>query len=496
VPKENWMKIGMGGFRIESCTFSPLLAREKDFQVLRGKRLLENYPFRSKYNDVEFVPLVNAGALPGGPVERSFYDSVKDEFLRGLREQGPWDGLFLHMHGAVNVAGLDDAEGDLLAAIREAVGPASLIAASYDLHGNVSRRVMDCLDILSAYRTAPHVDGPETLERACALLVRCIEGKIRPHKAFVPVPILLPGEKTSTEWEPAASLYRLIPGVIKGDVVLDASILIGYVWADELRSTAAVIALGTDGEKVHNAAVMLAQFFWDVRHEFRFGVTADSVDRCIQMALDAPERPVVISDSGDNPTAGGVGDVPYVLERMQALGVTDGVFASITDPEAVATCEAAGSGADVEFLLGGKLDPIHGKPLRVKGHIVSLYRQPWLLSRTGDTDVVNRMAVVDVQGIQVIVTERRTVFHRMADFRNLGIEPGQHKIVVVKIGYLEPELKSLAAKALLALSPGAVNQDITSLPFKRIQRPMYPFDPGMVWCPEVQSKNGERLLAQ
>jgi microcystin degradation protein MlrC len=293
----------------------------------------------------------------------------------------------------------------------------------------------------------------------------------------------LPGEKTSTEWEPAASLYRLIPGLIKGDAVLDASILIGYVWADEPRSTASVIALGTAHDQVHHAAVTLAQRFWDVRHEFRFGVTAGPVDHCIHEALDAPERPVVISDSGDNPTAGGAGDVPYVLERMHALGVTDGAFASITDPEAVAICETAGSGAQVDLLLGGKLDPVHGKPLCVRGRVRSLCQRPWLLSRTGAAGVVNRMAVVDVQGIQVIVTERRTPFHRLADFRDLGIEPHQHKIIIVKIGYLEPELKSLAAKALLALSPGAVNQDITSLPFRRIQRPMFPFDPDMVWSP-------------
>jgi microcystin degradation protein MlrC len=138
------MKIALGGFAIESCTFSPLLTREKDFQVLRGRHLLANYPFTSKYGDVEFVPLVYARALPGGPVEESFYTRVKDEFLQGLRDQGTWDGVFLHMHGAVNVAGMDDAEGDFLAALRQAVGPDCLIAASYDLHGNVSRRVKDC----------------------------------------------------------------------------------------------------------------------------------------------------------------------------------------------------------------------------------------------------------------------------------------------------------------------------------------------------------------
>jgi len=101
---------------------------------------------------------------------------------------------------------------------------------------------------------------------------------------------------------------------------------------------------------------------------------------------------------------------------------------------------------------------------------------------------MNRIAVVDMQGIQVIITERRTPFHHLADFLNLDIDPRRHKLVVVKIGYLEPELKAFAAKALLALSPGAVNQDITSLPFRRIQRPMYPFDPDMAWDPVDQSE--------
>jgi microcystin degradation protein MlrC len=480
------MKIALGGFSIESCTFSPLLTREKDFQVLRGGRLLAAYPFMSNYGGVEFVPLVYARALPGGPVEKSFYTRVKDEFLRGLRDQGAWDGIFLHMHGAVNVAGMDDAEGDFLAALREAVGPDCLIAASYDLHGNVSRRVMDCIDILSAYRTAPHVDGPATLERTCSLLVRSIREKMRPHKAFIPVPILLPGERTSTEWEPGASLYRSIPGVITGDAVWDASILIGYVWADEPRSSAAVVALGADRGEVRKAAVTLARRFWDVRREFQFGVTTAPVDDCIQMAMSATERPVVISDSGDNPTAGGAGDTPYVLERMLALGAADGLVAGIADPEAVSRCEEAGPGADVEFLLGGKLDPVHARPLRVAGRVVSLHRRPWLVGLAGASDVINRIAVVDVQGIQVIVTERRTPFHHLADFLALNVDPRRHKITTVKIGYLEPELKAFAAKALLALSPGAVNQDITSLPFGRIQRPMYPFDPDMAWEPGDQ----------
>ena len=477
------MKIAMGGIASENCTFSSLLSREEDFMVLRGEALLARYPFLQSYQGVSTIPLLYARALPGAPVEAGFYGRVKKEFLQKLEENGPVDGLFLQMHGAVYVEGMEDAEGDFIAAARKVVGKNCLIAASYDLHGNVSARVMQNVDILSAYRTAPHIDVPETIERVYALLLKCLTEGLKPHKVFIPVPILLSGEQTSTEWEPGTSLYRQIPQVISDYELLDASILIGYVWADEPRSTACVTAFGMDQAKVELAARHLAQKFWDARHLFRFGTTAASVDECIQIAVDSTEIPIVISDSGDNPTAGGAGDTPFVVERMLALGVKDAVFASIADPEAVRRCEAAGAEAIVELSLGGKLDAIHVKPLVVKGQVKSLHVVPWTLNSQGDYTIMNHIAVVDVQGILVILTERRTPFHHISDFTNLDIDPHQHKIVVVKIGFLEPELKALAAKSLLALSPGTVDQNTVEKKYYKIHRPMFPFDADFDWAP-------------
>jgi len=477
------MKIGLGGLASECCTFSPLISREKDFKILRDDELLERYPFLHSYQDVSTVPLLYARALPGGPVERQFYERVKKEFLQKLEENGPLDGLFLHMHGAVYVEGMQDAEGDFLTSIRSTVGKACFIAASYDLHGNVSPRVMQCVDLLSAYRTAPHIDWYETLEKVYSLQTKCLKEGVVPYKAFVPVPILFSGEKTSTEWEPAASLYQEIPEVISGDEVMDASILIGYVWADEPRSSACVVTFGLNREKVELAAKYLAQQFWDVRSLFQFGVTADSVDNCIQIALHSAVQPVVISDSGDNPTAGGAGDTPFVLERMLALGVKDAVFASIADAEAVRRCETADAGSTLELSLGGKLDPVHANPLTVRVQVRSMHVLPWTFNSQGDKSILNTIAVVDVHGILVIITERRTPFHHIKDFTDLGIDPYRQKIIVVKIGFLEPELKALAAKSLLALSPGSVNQDTANLKYNKIHRPMYPFDPVFEWSP-------------
>lgn len=474
------MRIAIAGIHTECCTFSPLHQSGDQFTVLRDEAMMERYkPFLANFPDVTFVPILHTRSIPGGPVERDFYESIKAELIEKLRAGAPWDGVFLDMHGAVNVAGMDDAEGDWTAAVREAVGADCLIAASYDLHGNVSHKIVDNLDILTAFRTAPHVDVIETVERACRLLVDSLKRGERPHKSFIRVPVVLPGEVTSTEWQPGERLYGMLPGLIDGERVLDASILVGYVWADEPRASASIIALGRDAEAADKAARTLATAYWEARSEFQFGVPALPMDECIEVALSSTETPVFISDSGDNPTAGGVGDVPALLERLIARDVPDAVFASIADKEAVEICHQAGVGAQVVLSLGGKLDPVNGKPLDVRGVVERVETFGW---REGLT---NRQAVVRVGGVLVIVTERRTPFHYEADFQRLGIQPTAHQIVVVKIGYLVPDLKRMARTALLAFSPGAVDQFITRLPFKRIGRPIYPLDPDMPWRVEA-----------
>jgi microcystin degradation protein MlrC len=470
------MRIAIAGIATENSTFSVSTTALEDFTILRGGEMLPRYPFLLQFDDVTFVPLIRARALPGGPVDSSAYQQIKAELIDQLGGQ-TWDGVYLDMHGAMYVRGLDDAEGDWMASVREVVGESCLIAASYDLHGNVSQRVMDNVDVLTAFRTAPHVDVEATLERAVQLLVGCLRNGIRPVKRFIPVPVLLPGEKTSTEWEPGQSLYARIPQAVKRDGVLDASILIGYAWADEPRSSACVVVLGTDEATVDDEARSLAQHFWDVRREFQFGVPAGETDEIIQMALDAPESCVFISDSGDNPTAGGVGDVTYTLGRLIDLDVQSAVYASIPDAEAVEACHRAGVGAEVDLLVGGKLDTRYSQPLAIRGKVIAAESFPRV--EYGHTGPMNKQAVIQVGGVKAILTEYRTPFHFIAQFERLGIDTLAHKLVVIKIGYLEPDLKRAAPLSLLALSPGAVNQALSELPYERITRPIFPFDPDM-----------------
>jgi microcystin degradation protein MlrC len=159
------MRIAIAGMAIESCTFSPLITTLGDFTLWRENDLLARYPFLAAYSDITFVPLLAAHALPGGVVAHAAYQQMTDEILHGLARLGPFQGVYLDMHGAMAVEGLDDAEADFFAAVRAVAGREALLSASYDLHGNVSEQIMRELDLLTAYRTAPHTDVEETRAR-------------------------------------------------------------------------------------------------------------------------------------------------------------------------------------------------------------------------------------------------------------------------------------------------------------------------------------------
>src|SRR5690606_12489246 len=154
------------------------------------------------------------------------------------------------------------------------------------------------------------------------------------------IPVNLPGEKTSTMWEPGATVYRKLEESDPVEGVIDASLWVGYVWADQPRANATTVVTGTDPEAIRGEALKIARRYWDARDEFRFGVPTGSADWTIDEALKLDQKAVLISDSGDNPTAGGAGDIPYMVERLIArpelsLGERTAVVGSIASAKAV-----------------------------------------------------------------------------------------------------------------------------------------------------------------
>ncbi|TCO45096.1 microcystin degradation protein MlrC [Kribbella antiqua] len=465
------MRIGIAGIAIESSTFSPHRTTIDDFRVTRGDELLARYDFLKPGDGVEWVPLLHAVAVPGGPVTEETYERLSGEIYSRLADVEPLDGVFIDFHGAMSVLGRTDIEAEFVAGIREIVGPDVLLSASMDLHGNVSRELAETLDLITCYRKAPHTDAWDTRERAARNLVARLRSGGRPQKAWVQVPVLLPGEKTSTRIDPAKRIYALVDEVEAMDGVLDAAIWVGYAWADEPRCQAAVVVTGDDETVIAVQAQRLAEAYWEAHDEFEFVAPTGTLAECVERAVESTARPFFISDSGDNPTAGGAGDTSWTLDALlRTPAITDPglttIYAAIVDPEVTAAAISAGVGTTVSVEVGGKIDSGPCGPVSLKAEVAAV-------------DPAEGVAVLRTGGLHVIVTSRRKPYHLESDFTQLGLEPRKADLVIVKIGYLEPELYAMAADWLLALTPGGVNQDLLSLGHHHIDRPMYPFDPDM-----------------
>lgn len=469
------MRIAIGGISNENSNFSPVLNRIADFAIVTDEALLTSgrYPFLGDFRDVTFVPTLFAQSLPGGPIAADLYQELKTGILSRLRAAGPVDGVYLDLHGAMFVESMTDAEADLASAVRQEVGPDAFIAASMDLHGNISHAYVKQIDLITAYRTAPHRDTLETRQRACDLLVGALRTRVRPQIALTPIPVLLAGEHTRTDAEPGATLWASLPAIDQIPEVLHAALFVGFAWVDEARAHAAAVVSGTDAAVIQRAADQLAVAYWNARHQFGFGTPAGTIDECIEAALAAAEPCVFLSDSGDNVTAGAVGDLPLVLERLLAYKVPSAVVAGLCDAEVVALCQQAGVGATIETTLGSKLDTIHGQPLPVRGKVINL-----VVDSSG-----GNQAVLQIEAVTVIVTAQRRGFTTIADFTAVGLDPLAYKIVVVKLGYLFPDLIRVAPKALLALSPGVSDLALARIPYRSIARPMYPVDKEFAWSP-------------
>ncbi len=473
---EKVMRIAVGGIHTECSTYSPVLMSVEDFRVLRDDDLLGADYFSFLHAEgIEHLPLLHARAVPGGPVSRPAYEAFKAEFLERLQAALPIDGLYLAMHGAINVEGMDDAEGDWISAARSVVGPDCPVAASYDLHGNVSQRIIDQLDIFAAYRTAPHIDVRETMVRAWSMLVEALRTGQRPGVAWAKVPVLLPGECTSTEDEPAKSIYLWLPSYDEKPGVLDANLMIGYVWADEPRATACAVVTGTDRQAASQAAEEIARRYWDARERFGFGPVTGPLEDMLDIAEAASTSPVILADSADNPTGGGVGDRADVLNALIARKWQGALLAGITDRPAVDACFAAGEGAELVLRIGGSLDPA-STPADVTATVVRL--------EDAGTPA-ERQAVVRVGGIEIVLAARRRPYHNIEDFRRLGLDPKAVRLLVVKSGYLSPELAPIANPNLMALTDGVVNQDIANLSSHRRSRPVFPFDRDFDFSPKA-----------
>jgi microcystin degradation protein MlrC len=464
----------------ESNTFSPRPTGYGDFAVFRGNAMLEKIPVTRMFHDAGFlpVPTIYAYSVPGGTLDRDSFLQFQREILDRFPESEEIAGVWLYLHGALEVCDIGSGEAALVTEIRGRIGSRIPIAAALDFHANNTETLIRSVNIICGYKTAPHVDTEETQTQAGELLLKCIQKRILPKPVFVPIPMLLPGEMVTTPAEPAKTLMDQVRKTESTGRILAASFFCGMAWVDAPNSRASVVVCGEDTAESVTAAENLAELFWNRRAEFDFEEETAQPEEALSLAFANPAGPVFITDTGDNLTAGAPGDSIWYLRLILAEKYSGILVAGITEPDGVDRCRRAEPGTEISLTIGGKLTG--SDQLAIEGTVKWTGLIP---DNTGSRTLP--AAVVRRGGTDIILTARRCSFTAPEIIETAGVSIPDYKVIVVKLGYLFDALRRISKRSILAFTPGSGCLDFRQFHYKRVPRPVFPKDNAAAWKPEA-----------
>ncbi|MGN0906752.1 MAG: M81 family metallopeptidase, partial [Bullifex sp.] len=379
------------------------------------------------------------------------------------------------LHGSMRVKGIGAAEGDILKRVRT-ICPDIPIVVSLDMHATMTAEMLENADAFIGYKCAPHTDAYDTGCAAARLLLKLLSGT-ECQMSAVRIPFLIAGEKSETSTEPMKSVMEMVRKCEKKEGILSASMLMGFPWADtEDAGVTSLVISSVSKDNALRHALKNAEYLWSRRGDFRFCTEALSPEESLEKAkkyITEGRTPVILSDSGDNPTAGASGDVTSFLRLMlndDTISHLDppAVYQAVYDPETAAECFKAGVGKRIKGRLGGKVDPSVSTPIEFEGTVAAL------CDSYGETH--SGTALIKTCGIDVIVTEDHIGCYEPEMMECLGINPEDALVITVKLGYLEPELKELASQSILVLTEGATYEVLEKVKYEKVKRPIYPLD--------------------
>lgn len=419
-----------------------------------------------------------ASASPGGPIEEAVFADWLDETLDGLRRTRP-DGVYLSLHGAAITTARDAPELDALRAVRAELGDAVPVVASFDLHGNMDPAIAPLLDFATVYRTYPHVDMHATATRALDALAARLGGGARARGAIVPLRRLLPSFNMRTDDEPMRSLQGLARAAERDGEVVDAALFGGFPYADTPTTGASAMAWAHHEDAARRVADRLAAAMAARAGEFepRLLSPRDGLLRAL-----AAGGPAAVTDPADNPLSGGAADTPGLFATLLAMRREAGgpvaalpagavAFAYFADPALVARARAAGPGATIEAVLGSRHGDAFGAGVPVVARVLRLtdgrFANLGPMEHGAAVDV-GPSAVLDVDGVSVVVASGVGAANDPGFFALHGIDPFGTRLLVVKA---KNHFRAAFAPRLAAIvdvdCPGPAAADLSTLPFAR-----------------------------
>lgn len=490
------MRFVIAVMRHETNTFSPLPTRLEDFgrgmdggpafgaagiAAMAGtNNPIAAYLDIARDRGAEAVVPVVANASPSGTVTDEAFEAIVGRILAAIGDG--CDAALLDLHGAMVTDSFDDGEGELLRRIRQ-LAPGLPIAVALDFHTNLTAAMMDNADVVTGYRTYPHIDMYETGLRAGRTLMRMLDGEVRPVMAWKSLPMLTHMLRQTPSQQPMKDIMDRAIAAEAGGEVLNASILGGFPLADIPHvGLSAVVVTDGNAHAAEDLRDELLRMAWSRRADFVFPIEpmAESIARAAAM----PEGPVVLADHGDNTGAGGNQDVMAVLEEVIRQGLPDVAAGPFWDPQAVAEMHEAGVGAMLTLQLGGRTDMpalgLTGAPLAVSGRVKTLSDGRFTVTgpmMTGMELQIGRSAVLDTGTVEILVSERRMEPFDLGIFTHAGIDPRtKHYILIKSRQHFRAGFEPIAKEIVLVAGPGVCSSDYGLFPFRNLRRPIFPLD--------------------
>ena len=490
------MQIVTGGIAHETSTFTPVnttLASYEQRFLLRGADILNTFRGTNTViggfidgadtHDFELIPTLYAVAHPSGPTPRDVFDNLLSDMLERIADAGDIDGVLLELHGSMVVGdldvpgdGLDDAEGYILAAVREQVGDDVPIIAQLDIHSNVSPQMVAMADVLIGRETYPEVDMAERGRECADVMNRILNDGLKPTMALHQIPMVW-GMHQVTAHPPMNEAIAQLHRIETDPKVVCGSIAVCYYLAD-------VPHMGSSVYMVTDNAPELAQQYADELGRWIFERRADwhydlpTTQEALKLAAANGQFPVIFADSRDNTGGGSPGDSTGMLRTFIDNDLQDACVLYMVDPDAITQCYAVGVGATITLDVGGKSSPLQGEPITITAEVIALsdgqfrYDGPMYAGLAGS---MGKSAYIRYRGIHIILVTVREQPFDTAFARTLGLDPHNMTYIGVKsTAHFRAGFESWAGAIYLVSEPGVHN--LGNLPFKQLGRMVYPFD--------------------
>jgi microcystin degradation protein MlrC len=483
-------RIAIGGFLHESHSFAPRPTTYADFvnpagfpPLLNGDGLLDalrptSVPSAGAIAVAEaagatLVPLAWSFANPAGPVQDEAFERIAALICARLSEAldaGALDGVYLDLHGAAVVESFPDAEGELLRRVRAIVGDTPL-TISLDPHCNLTAQMVRLADAAVPFRTYPHIDMKDAGAQAMRLLLQRIGRGTPWARAFRQLEFWIPLGSQCTLMPPMQEVMQERTSLAERMDVAELAFCFGFPYSDFPDCGVALAAFADTQAKADAAADAFAAHVAARESSFVQETlpASEAVAEAMRVAGRA-SRPVVLADTQDNPGGGGHGDTTELLSELVRQRAKGALFCLINDAESAAACHAAGEGASVSLSLGGKSD---GMPFACTARVLTLSGGQFTLTGpmgAGNPGNLGPSALIDIDGVRVVVVSRKMQALDQAIIRHLGVEPATCAILVLKSSvHFRADFAPIAEQIIVAIAPGPVVADPAVLNFRHVR---------------------------